>query len=165
MCLNKEQNGKKAVKELTLDDISTAGSSFSTDSDDSFFLGKEHYEKRRLNHRIKKLTKRNSQFKKDGDETSQTSAVEVKKKENRPPVQKLKPKVVKKPIPKDEDDSSSDGEAEFYAQAAAGYRAMELRELAYAAQNATIAAQNATIAAQNATISSKKCTIIDSDSD
>lgn len=149
LCLNKEQqNSKKAVKELTLDDISTAGSSFSTDSDDSFFLGKAHYEKRRLNHRIKKLTKRNSKLKGHGDETSQTSdAGAVKKTQNRPPMQKLKPKVVKKPAPKDEDDSSSDGEAEFYALAAAGYKALELQQIAKAANR------------------TNKCRIIDTDSD
>lgn len=134
--LKSDPNNTKVIKELTMDDVSTAGSSLSTDSDDLFYLGKAHYEKMRFNHRVKKFTKRISKIRGDPIRVPSSDAIGKKNQsEIKPQSQKSKTKGVIKSIPKPHvSDSSSDGEAEFYALVAKSAAAQKKKEAEAAAQ-------------------------------
>lgn len=58
-----EKSAEHPADLLKLSDLSTAGSSLSTDDDDLYFIGgKAHQKQRRMNHRVKKLEKRKNEL-------------------------------------------------------------------------------------------------------
>lgn len=88
---------------LTLEDVSTAGSSMTTDDDDFFFSGGiERYKERHLNHRIKKLKKKKDELR--------GASIALKKNESPPDV---KNKLKYKPINEESDNSTGDDDDDF----------------------------------------------------